>query len=252
MLVDHLTKSHRLFNIPCPMDTGYPSQSLMEEHMPKKQYYKIVDTQAGHHGFFYQVGLNVDPNPVEPIERVGSCRYGALYFVDIEHLPNWASVGDSVAWVTPRSKFVKDGDKYKAHKLEVTRLLPFKKALPILLTEGLRITDAHLFGIKVTGKQILADQTLTPVEKLEWFLDNGKDPFPLVAKYMTDEKFMINLREESNWTLSQCKRLIKMGADDALSTDDIIDLVRHDEYKLVASLINKNPKRYIDILTYGY
>src|ERR1041385_4122206 len=92
----------------------------------KKQYYKVVNTKNGHHGFFYKKGLNIDPNPT-PISEVGDCSPGALYFTDAKYLASWANYGDKIAWITPASKVVSNGDKWKAKKVVVTKLLPISK-----------------------------------------------------------------------------------------------------------------------------
>lgn len=96
------------------------------------QYYKVVNPN-GHHGLVYHVGLNVDPSP-RPLRTVGSCQSGAIYFTDKENLLSFMMYGNMVAWVTPESPVKKDeqGDKWKAHKINITKILPVKEALAII------------------------------------------------------------------------------------------------------------------------
>jgi len=59
-------------------------------------YYKILDKSLIHHGFQYQIGLNVDTKPFNPH---GECEPGGLYFTDYKHIGRYFAYGSLIAKV---------------------------------------------------------------------------------------------------------------------------------------------------------
>jgi hypothetical protein len=97
----------------------------------RRQYYKVINPK-GHNGLKYKLGINTDPNS-RPLQKVGSCEMGAIYFTDAEHLSGFRNYGTLIAWVEPVSRIKPDeGNKWKAHTINITKMLPIKDALPLI------------------------------------------------------------------------------------------------------------------------
>lgn len=90
-----------------------------------KTYYKVLRQDLTHHGFKYQLGLNVDTVPFNP---TGSCQLGGLYFTDKENLHEFLQYGNLIADIRiPKdAKVYQDPDKYKwkADKIEIMSITP--------------------------------------------------------------------------------------------------------------------------------
>lgn len=215
-----------------------------------KQYYKLVDTVHGHHGMFYAVGLNVDPNPVKPIEEVGSCEAGALYFATLDQLAAFTNYGDSIAWVTPKSKVVRDSGKYKAHKILITKLLPIKKAIPLLVKEGMNPEDAESFGYKFTAQEVMRSKYFSFRRKLDWLASHGKSQelMDLIYKNRNNKDAMKTVQQSYiHFSIREIRILVDRGVDQALTSLEISKLLIARDYKRLAKLIHKDPKRYLSM-----
>lgn len=219
--------------------------------MAKKQYYKVVNTKIGHYGFYYKVGLNVDPFP-RPLEYIPSCGFGALYFTDAENLSSFALTGDSIAWVTPASKVKADGVKWKAHKLNVTKILPFKKALPLI--PGLCPNDYSSFGVKLTPKQVIQSEQFSLEDKLDWLMDYGESPLALILANKGDKKFMKLVKErEFEFDEGDVRKLLDNDLPDLINQDTLRALAWDFKYhkkskKLMITLIQRFPELVINAL----
>jgi len=79
-------------------------------------FLKITNLAENHNGMRYRDGLNVD---ILPFEAKGSCVPGGIYFADIRNICWFMSHGPWVREVrVPKgSSMVKDGEKYRAHKV---------------------------------------------------------------------------------------------------------------------------------------
>ena len=88
-------------------------------------FYKILRSDLTHNGFTYKVGLNVDTVPFNPS---GSCQSGGLYYTDIENLFGFLCFGDLIADIVipvyAKTYADPQKDKWKADKLEITRITP--------------------------------------------------------------------------------------------------------------------------------
>lgn len=214
------------------------------------QYFKVVDTRKGHYGFFYKLGINTDPNPV-PLNQIRFCGKGALYFTTLEYLSIWAENGDSIAWITPVSTVMKDDDyqniKWKAHSVNVTRILPFKKALPLLLKE-LTVSDYENFGLNITEKMVM-ESSSDLVEKLQWFLDEGKSPMKFLVEHQKNAKVISHLvNQDYDWTISEVKALLKAGLHRVIGYEAVCTLVRNDEYKILKNLVDVDHVKFIKLI----
>jgi hypothetical protein len=74
--------------------------------MPK--FYKILREDLTHHGFKYQLGLNIDTVPFNP---TGECRPGGLYYTDIDHIFRYSKYGSLIAEVEPVGKIYEENGK---------------------------------------------------------------------------------------------------------------------------------------------
>lgn len=173
----------------------------------EKQYYKVINPK-GHHGFMYKLGLNVDPNP-RPLKEVGSCSQGALYFTDKENLPGFRGYGTMIGWITPKSpaKLDQQGDKWKAHSIEVTKMLPIKDALPLIYTNIDELVSAfESFNLDIP-REIL---NKIPLEK-RWtiYAQNNQDDSErrkFLQEYVGNKRF-VNIvyklyKKRADWRLS--------------------------------------------------
>jgi len=84
-------------------------------------YYKILSADLTHNDFKYQLGLNVDSQPFDDVE----CQNG-LHFADEKNIYRWLSYGDQLAYVSipPDARVVHFGDKSKADKIIIDRIIP--------------------------------------------------------------------------------------------------------------------------------
>lgn len=215
--------------------TNAPAPKKAKKKHP--QYYKVVNTVWGHHGFQYKVGINTDPNPI-PLDQIPSCGKGALYFVTVDQLEDWIDKGDSIAWITPISRVVKDSDegKYKAHKVRVTKMLPIAEALPLIKKVSLVAYDRA--GIVLDDKDVINNSNFTLAQQAEWLLDGykgGKALKLLLAnpKSRPLRKFM--KEADLVYTTGEIKKLIAAGLTDVIG-ENAIDELRYDNKKLLKEL----------------
>lgn len=120
--------------------------------MASKQYYKVINPR-GHYGLVYKLGENVDPNPVA-LNKIRSCGAGAIYFTDKENLKEFSWHGTMIAWVTPLSpvKMDEEGDKWKAHKINITKMLPIKDAIPLIWKTSKERYNAYMrFSVDISS-----------------------------------------------------------------------------------------------------
>ena len=214
------------------------------------QYYKVIDTKHGHHGFFYKLGINSDPNP-RPLSSIHSCSPGALYFTTLKNLSRWAECGDSIAWITPISPIKKDEDssseKWKAHTVKVTKILPIKQAVPLL--KGLTANDYDSFDMGLTEKMVM-ESDWTPGEKLDWLMDNDKSPVKLLLENHSNSKFLLNVSHlDYDWSVSESKTLVKAGLHKVIGYEGVSNLVRNDEYKTLKLLVEADYRKFIQLIS---
>lgn len=211
----------------------------------KTQYFKVVDMQRGHHGVFYKLGINEDPVKDIPIENVRSCGRGAIYFTKLENLHSFIGFGDHIAWVTPISKVKadEDGDKWKAKKINITKILPLKEAALLLFPD---LTELQHFGIYFSAREILESKTTPLDKKLEWLDDEGDSArFLKLVIENKNNKIVKNYVIKYSWNTSQIRALIKEGLESFIHEDDFSDLVSDREYSVITNLIKLNPNKYI-------
>jgi len=84
------------------------------------QYYKVINSKLTHHGFQYQLGLNVDVVPFNNVE----CEAG-LHFCSATQVPFWLCYGSYLAFVEiPHdAKVVHFKNKSKADKIIITKII---------------------------------------------------------------------------------------------------------------------------------
>jgi len=91
-------------------------------------FYKILNKYLNHHGFQYQVGLNVDTRPFNP---QGKCQPGGLYFTDLDNVAKFIEYGCHVAEISlPEGEEIykdPEGDKQKAHQIIINKYYPIKQ-----------------------------------------------------------------------------------------------------------------------------
>lgn len=190
----------------------------------KKQYYKVIDTKDGHHGYKYKMGINTDPHPV-PLDQIGSCDAGALYFTDKENLADFRNFGTHIAWVTPISEVKDDFKKYKAHTIKITKILPMEKALPLIF-KGEGLYDAFdNFCLNVPVEVI---EGLSVAKRMDYIMEMFSDS--------EIEKYLKSKDGDSAFTKS-LKRLYKRRKDGL-----------YQDYRIVAFLL-RNGMSYKEVLT---
>lgn len=213
------------------------------------QYYKVINVKNGHHGYHYKLGLNVDPLAKGRIEDVGFCQPGAFYFVTADYLIDWTEYGSHIAWVTPVSEVASDFDKFKAFRINVTKILPFEKALPLI--KEIPLSEWEDFGVEITAKQVV-DSDMSLMEKFEWLFDKDEydKAFKLIIDNKTDRKFMRELiAEQLDWTVDEAKKLIKEDLMDLITTlPTIRELIERGHYKEAMIIISSNPKKWLNEL----
>lgn len=166
---------------------------------PLKKFYKIVNTVKGHHGVFYKLGRNTDPNP-RPLELVGSCQKGALYFSEAKHLHQFLGYGDKIAVMTAK-EYMKDsdGDKFKATTINILKFMD-NTAENLLKIPGISKSEVcSYFDLKkdVVRKLLKKDE-----DWLQYLLDTDSDERKLAkeliafydANPVRGKKFMVKVR----------------------------------------------------------
>lgn len=98
----------------------------------KEVYYKVTNQEENHNGLQYHTGRVVDPLPFNDNPKA-SCVPGGIYFTDKDHLLRF---GDYGPWVRPLTipagvKVVldPDGDKFRAHEVEMIDRIPMEEFL---------------------------------------------------------------------------------------------------------------------------
>lgn len=214
----------------------------------KVQYFKVINTKQGHHGFFYKLGLNVDPNP-RPLSLVGDCEEGALYFVTAEHLRYWADYGDKIAWITPRSEIKTDGPKFKAHKLEITKMLPFKDALPLI--PEIPYESYGVFGVKVTEEMILGNSSLTLGKKFEYLDEFGFSRIKFLLAHKKDKEFLRYVdRLQVDWNAFELKILVENNLWELIHASEVEYMLRLGKKSLVEKVAKKNWNLVWEVVKY--
>jgi hypothetical protein len=85
------------------------------------KYYKVLNAELTHHGFKYQLGLNIDTKLFNQEE----CENG-LYFCSKDQLATWINYGENLAVVRiPQdARVCHFTDKSKADRLYIERIIP--------------------------------------------------------------------------------------------------------------------------------
>lgn len=218
----------------------------------KVQYYKVIDIDGGHHGVYYKVGLNIDPNPI-PLNQIRSCGAGAIYFTTAENLKYFTGHGSDIAWITPISKVQRDsdGNKWKAHKIQITKILPFDEALPLI--KEISLLDYEEFGIEVDVEDILKTKSMSLEEKVQWLYDNDEEDKVLdfIMSNKTNKKLISYCKNNDiawgiSWSTEELKKIIDNKLLFLLSEDNIRDLLLDDETKLLKSLMKQDPDFFLN------
>jgi hypothetical protein len=208
----------------------------------KKQYYKVINTKNGHHGLYYKLGINIDPSPT-PLEQIRSCGAGAIYFTTAENLPSFAGYGDKIAWVTPISKVKVDGNKLKAHRIKITKILPFKDALPLI--KEILLTDYEEFEVDVKPELIIKDKKIPVISKLEWLENNDYDKF-IIKLFLQNknDKGLLGIFENYGWSNKDLLELSRAGLGNLIEWDQLRDVDANTMQKIVES----NPKKFFKMI----
>jgi len=88
--------------------------------------YKFLNSTLRHHGFRYEVGLNIDTQTFNP---TGSCSKGGLYFCgESNYHLYWNQFGPKVAAIKipDDARAYVEKDKFKADRLVITEITDFK------------------------------------------------------------------------------------------------------------------------------
>jgi len=117
------------------LDQDQAPDDAVVSKQPRKQYtatslVKMLNKEMLHHGFQYQVGLNVD---IHPFDHTRDCAAGGLYFCELRHVKNWDSMGELMADVevpeyindNVRNEMVHMKLKKKAHAIIIRDPVPF-------------------------------------------------------------------------------------------------------------------------------
>lgn len=214
------------------------------------QYFKVVNVDAGHYGLKYKIGINEDPNPI-PLDKIPSCGRGAIYFTTAENLHYFNHYGSHIAWVTPISQIKADGEKFKAHKIKITKILPFALAIPLI--KEIPITDWESFGINVTYDMIVNSKKLTMQQKFEWI---DEDDDEKIAKFIIANKnskeLMSYIKKNRPGILSsQLLKLAEAGIYQIFEDNDdyIYELINiSGSYPKFKKLVMSNPDKYLKMV----
>ena len=125
-------------------------------------FYKVLRSDLMHHGFKYQLGLNVDTNPFNPS---GSCQNGGLYFTNIKHLFEFLDYGQQIAFVEipDNSQIYIEKDKFKANQIIIKRILSDTEFLELLKTNLVKLQSDICVYVAKSGH----------LETLKWARAHG-------------------------------------------------------------------------------
>jgi hypothetical protein len=214
------------------------------------QYFKVI-SDRGHHGVIYQLGLNVDPI-ARPLKEVNSCGPGAIYFTTAEFISEFSGYGNKIAWVTPKSAVKKDecGDKWKAHKIEITKILPVKEALALI--PGMKPEDYGRFGIDLTNKFVMEHPRWSNVEKFQWLYEGTRENSGVanfLIKHKADKSLLKFAKKQYiNWDAKDVVKLVNAGLTEILHDDDVRELCYAGHVKALKKFAADNPKKFFSLL----
>ena len=99
-------------------------------------FYKVLRSDLIHHGFKYQIGLNIDTQSFNPS---GSCESGGLYFTGIKHLFEFLSYGQYIALIElpDDSQIYIEYNKFKADQVIIKKILNDEREILELLKTNL-------------------------------------------------------------------------------------------------------------------
>jgi hypothetical protein len=82
-----------------------------------------------HHGFTYKEGLNIDHIPFNPINPIGKCMEGGLYFCEAADLYRYLEYGTLIADVEipPDAQVYREEHKLKADRIILKNIVPLEK-----------------------------------------------------------------------------------------------------------------------------
>lgn len=210
----------------------------------KVQYFKVIDVRNGHHGLFYRLGLNKDPRPV-PFEQMDPCAGGAIYFVTLDELHKWSDKGSHIAWVEPVDEIDKDGEKYRAHAIKITKMLPAEEAIPLLAGADLTLYEAF----SVTPPLDKLEKLVKSRKKIAEFLIDADDIEALVKflkKYPKDKSLLAYVKDAyMELTVDDIKAIVKAGLTSILDDSAIRELFEAKEFKLLKQILQINPDRFL-------
>ena len=136
-------------------------------------FYKILRSDLVHHGFKYQLGLNIDTQLFNPS---GSCKSGGLYFTDIKNILDFLDYGEQIALieVPDDSQIYTENDKFKADKFIIKNIIDDEREiLKLFKINPLKPqSDICLFAAK-NGY----------LETLKWARANGRSWNELTCAY---------------------------------------------------------------------
>ena len=96
------------------------------------KFYKVLANDLIHHGFKYQIGINVDLVKFNP---TGTCRSGGLYFTDIKNILRFTGYGNKIGCIEilDDSMIYVENQKFKADKLVLSEIIDDEKVILKLL-----------------------------------------------------------------------------------------------------------------------
>ena len=208
-----------------------------------KQYYKFINLgKQAHNGMDYKVGDFTDPR-ARPLSEIGSCESGAIYFTDMENLSHFYNWGTHLAWVTPLSRIKKDsdGNKWKAHKIRITKILPKKEALLHIedlefwqgyLLEGISFAKVKSLGAKSPAvMRWLLFRNRRNAAELDYFLK-------LLKFYKTDKEMVKNITDRNLFSAKEIPALIKNKLWMYLTEDELGTLINNKSWKEALQILN--------------
>ena len=143
-------------------------------------FYKILRKDLIHHGFTYQLGLNVDSQPFQP-ER--ECQ-GGLYFSDLEHIAEYLTYGDLVARVAlpPDARWIQEEPgKFKADRILLSDIQPWREwdlwNDATFVQQALKQNGLHLQYVRHQTPKLC----LTAVQQNGYALQYVKDQTPQIC-----------------------------------------------------------------------
>lgn len=219
-----------------------------------EQFYKVINTKNGHHGLFYKLGINTDPNPI-PLYRIPSCGKGAIYFCKRKWISKFADYGDSIAWISPVGKYIKDGEnypeKYKAHTINITQILPAKQAL--LLLPNVTLDEFSDFKEEISFRELVKSKF--PNHEIFDYIRGGygDDYAEMLGKFVvsrkTDVKFIQYVQNENvTWEPFDTELFLKHGLTNLINAGAVQELLVKDEKEILEKLAKKHTKLFIELL----